>query len=101
MAPTTLPPMPPIGSGKCPSTKWIHYGDSCYYFKPDGYLNWDGARKACENEGGEDSTIVSIQDYSENWYLWKAMSNMSVLPTSINWYIGLYKTDAGIKECIP
>ena len=87
--------MPPVGSGSCPSSEWIYFGDWCYYLKPDGYVTWDGARKACEYLGGKDSTIVSIKDYTENWYLWKAMADISDFPTSINWYIGLYKAGAG------
>ena len=87
--------MPPAGSGRCPSSEWIYFADWCYYFKSDGYVSWDGARKACEYLGGKESTIVSVQDYSENWYLWTTMVSMSDFPTSTNWYIGLYKKKAG------
>ena len=95
MPPTTAPILPTVGSGSCPSSEWYRYSEWCFLFRPDKRVDWDVAWLTCEQEGGAGSTLASIHDFSENYFIWKTMLNVTQYPTSYNCYIGLYKTGSG------
>ena len=65
------------GKNGCPDD-WTLFGDHCYQFNlaESQFKNWTGAKQACESIG-DFSSLVSIQNESENAFLTKEISSVA------------------------
>ena len=88
----STPTMPPEEPGACPGQEWVHYGDSCFLFRPNTYKGWGEADYECAKDG---SILATMRDSAENWFVWKKLAEATIGPTLRGSWFGLSRKTVG------
>lgn len=92
---TTLSSTTPSSSVEnCPTRgAWQNYGQWCFLFMPNDYVDWHSARQRCQL-AATNSTLVSVHDYDEQHFVHTSMEDASLIQAA-GYHIGLYLGEGG------
>lgn len=92
---TSVPTSTPAFPGFCPNAEWERYGDHCYLYAPDEYLDWDQAMEVCVEEAGRDARLATVFSQEHNSHTWSRLIDNSDTPTRRGAWIGMVKQTIG------